>query len=203
MRMLLVRHGETIWNNQLRYQGHTDIPLSDVGKQQAEKLALRLRNWTINAFYASDLSRAKETAEIIARFHQKPVELCAGLRETRFGAWEGLTYKEIASQFPDVWQSWHQDPVNVVIPEGESVAQVAQRAWNTFQKIICRHQEEDTILIASHGGTIRLLLAQALQMNMSLFWNIRQDNTALNIIDVFGDRYIVSLINDTSHLDIF
>lgn len=200
-KVLLVRHGETIWNNQLRYQGHTDIPLSEIGRQQAERLALRLKNWPITAFYASDLSRAQETAQIIAKYHQKSVVLCNGFRETKFGAWEGLTYKEIAAQFPDVWNAWQRDPVNVVIPQGESVSQVADRAWKALQQILCQHRDDDMILIASHGGTIRLILARALQMNLNLFWNIRQDNTALNIIDAYNDRYIISLVNDTSHLE--
>ncbi|HEX3032954.1 MAG TPA: alpha-ribazole phosphatase [Bacillota bacterium] len=198
-RMFLVRHGETIWNNELRYQGHSDIPLNEAGRQQASKLADRLKGEKIDYFYASDLSRAMETAQIIAEPHAKTVTGVELLRETRFGVWEGMKFTEIQEMYPELWEKWKVDPRGTLIPEGEYLDHVAARVMQGIREIMTRHPH-DTVLVAAHGGTIRLILAELLQMDLSNIWRIRQDNTALNIIDIYGDRPIVAVINDIHHL---
>ncbi|MFZ3171430.1 MAG: alpha-ribazole phosphatase [Carboxydocellales bacterium] len=198
-RILLIRHGETIWNNEMRYQGHSDIPLSDEGREQAKKLSARLAGEEIDHFYASDLSRAYETAEIIAAPHHKTVQKMELLRETMFGAWEGLKFTEIQERFPEVWAKWRDDPRSTVLPEGESLDSVYERVNSAINQIRERHPKE-TVVVVGHGGIIRLILYAALDLDIKYIWRIRQDNTALNIIDYYGERAILSLVNDISHL---
>ncbi len=197
--LYLVRHGETEWNKQLRYQGHADINITDVGREQAKLLAKRLMKEDFDHFYASDLSRAFETAEIIAKPHQKEVIKLPELRETNFGLWEGLGYSQIQQQFPQILENWISDPVSTRLPEGESLGDVVSRVSAGINKLMEQHKDQ-RILIVGHGGINRVVLALALGMDVSQYWRIRQDNTALNIIDYYDGKEIVTLLNDTNHL---
>ncbi len=200
-RLIIIRHGETIWNSEFRFQGHSDIPLNEQGRVQAGKLAKRLESEKIDQIYASDLNRAVETAEIIANCHNKPVQKLDLLRETKFGAWEGLNFSEIQKKYPDVWEKWRDNPRDTIIPEGEALEEVAQRVMQGIKQIVAKHHDE-TIAVVTHGGAIRLILSEILDMDMQYIWRIRQDNAALNIIDFYGERIIVSLVNDISHLEL-
>lgn len=198
-RLILVRHGETAWNSNGKYQGHTDVGLSEVGKWQAACLQERFRDEKIDAFYASDLHRAMETAAIIAVPHGKEVRPVPALREINFGLWEGLTHSQIAAVYPQELQQWLFGPGEVVVPGGESFAQVRMRAWGALQEIVQAHRGE-TILAVSHGGTIRAILCAALNMGTESIWRFAQDNAAVNIIDFYPELPVVVLLNDTSHL---
>ncbi len=200
-RLYLVRHGETEWNKSLKYQGHRDIPLSEEGRAQAGKIALRLSTEKFNAVYASDLSRAMQTAQIISAFHGLEVKALPELRETNFGLWEGLTYSEIDQQFHDVMKGWRSNPRDTKIPEGESLGEVADRCWAGLNKIIDENPGGN-VLVVAHGGIIRIAVATVLGMNLNEYWKIKQDNVSLNIIEFYSkDRAIVCLLNDTNHLN--
>ena len=198
-RLYLIRHGETEWNKQLRYQGHADIKLTEEGRDQAKHLAKRLMQEDFDHFYASDLSRAFETAEIIAKPHQKKVTKLPELRETNFGLWEGLGYSQIQQQFPQILENWNSDPFNTRLPEGESLGDVVSRVSFGINKLMEQHKDQKILMVA-HGGINRVVLALALAMDVSQYWRIRQDNTALNIIDYYDGKEIVMLLNDTNHL---
>lgn len=198
-RLILIRHGQTVWNHDLRYQGHTDIALSDEGLRQAELVAGRLAREKIAAVYASDLSRAFVTAERIAGRHGVPVTGIPELREIKFGEWEGLTYRGIGEKWPEQMARLYSHPDEVVIPGGETFRELKERAAGAVDRLVEKHPE-DTIAVVSHGGTIRTILCATLNIPLNHVWNIRQDNTAVNIIDYYGDRAIVSLVNDTHHL---
>lgn len=198
-KLLLVRHGETIWNHEQRYQGHMDIPLSAKGREQAQKLGKRLSREKIDAFYASDLSRAFETAEIIAAPHQKEVAQSPGLRETNFGSWEGLKFKEIREQYGEVMTQWLENPLGIRLPNGESLGDVRERSQKALQEIIDCHPDQ-TVLVVAHGGTIKVTLAEVIGFDIKGYWRIKQDNLALNIIEYYGDKAIVCLVNDIYHL---
>ncbi|SHI45660.1 Histidine phosphatase superfamily (branch 1) [Desulfofundulus thermosubterraneus DSM 16057] len=118
-RIYLVRHGETIWNAELRFQGHSDTALSPRGLEQARALARRLRGENFSAFYASDLQRALNTARILAEPHGLPVVPLKALREINFGAWEGLTVAEIKNRYPRELQQWWHDPLHTRVPGGK------------------------------------------------------------------------------------
>ncbi|MEW6425903.1 MAG: histidine phosphatase family protein, partial [Bacillota bacterium] len=118
-RLYLVRHGETVWNSEMKFQGHSNVPLSERGRAQARLLARRLANNPITAFYASDLKRAYETAMILAQPHGLPVESLDSLREMNFGVWEGLTMSEIKEKSGELAGRWWSDPLHTRIPAGE------------------------------------------------------------------------------------
>lgn len=147
--ILLVRHGETDWNRENRVQGHADTSLNATGLEQARALAVVLATECLDVVYASDLLRARHTAEIIASVHGLEVVLDDGLREKNFGSWEGLTGTEIAERFPDAVRGGWGD--------GETSEQVAERAICTIERIRARHQS-GCVLVVSHGGTMRAIL---------------------------------------------
>lgn len=199
-RLILVRHGVTVWNHDLRYQGQTDVALAEEGYRQARLLTARLEKEKIDAIYASDLSRALETAKIVAAARSLPVQAMPELREISFGAWEGLTHQEIEERYPDLMQVWASTPSRCCIPGGESFAQVRERAYGAVLKLVARHDNE-SILVVSHGAANRMIISGILGLEIDRSWQIRQDNTAVNIIDFYDGVGIVRLLNDIRHLD--
>lgn len=198
-KIILVRHGQTHWNVEMKYQGQTDIELTEKGLQQARMVADRLASEPVSAVYSSDLSRAFVTAKIIAQKHDLSVIAMPELREISFGDWEGLTYTNINSGWPQIMEKLFTCPNEVIIPGGESFHQLKERASQALKKIYISHPDQ-TVVVVSHGGTIRTLICMALNINLNYVWNIRQDNTAVSILEYFDNRIILSLLNDTSHL---
>ena len=199
-RVYLVRHGETAWNSLLRFQGQTDIPLSDEGRRQAGRLALRLAREKFCACYASDLARAFETAEILARPHGLPVQKIPALRELNFGVWEGLTGPEIEKLYAAEIRQWWSSPLTTRIPGGETLAEVVERATRAVKGIVESHGE-GKILVVSHGGAIRSIVGSVLGMDLNQYWRLRLDNASLNILDFpTWEKGILLLFNDNSHL---
>jgi broad specificity phosphatase PhoE len=146
--LFCARHGETDWNALGRFQGHTDIPLNDAGRAQARGLAERLRGERLVAVVSSDLSRARETGEIVAR----------DLRERNMGAFEGLTRTECAARFPDEWRAWLADPRNAPVGgEGHEAlsTRVAAAAHRAVERLAT---SEGSVLAVSHGGAMRALV---------------------------------------------
>lgn len=199
-RLYIVRHGETVWNHALRYQGHADIPLNDRGIQQAHSLGRRLQKENFDAFYASDLKRAYDTASIIASYHGGKVEARPALREINFGRWEGLRRDEIKARFSEIAEQWWSTPLTTRLPDGESLQDVVDRAVGALREIAARHPD-GRVLVVSHGGTIRACIGYLLGLDLNTYWRLRQDNAALNIVDYLDDtRAVLVLFNDTSHL---
>ncbi|MCX7781947.1 MAG: alpha-ribazole phosphatase [Negativicutes bacterium] len=199
-RLILVRHGQTTWNSELKYQGHTDTELSALGIEQAKIVARRLAKYPIAGVYASDLSRAYQTAEHIAAVHGLPVCQMPELREIKFGDWEGLTYEAVRQKWPEMIDRFFSFADEIKIPGGESFSQLKERAMSAIVRLTERHKGE-TAVIVSHGGTIRTIICAALNIHLNYVWNIRQDNTAVNIIEYYPERAIVTLLNDVHHLE--
>ncbi|MEW5953000.1 MAG: alpha-ribazole phosphatase [Bacillota bacterium] len=199
-RLVLVRHGETTWNKEMRFQGHTDVPLSPQGEEQARSLGQRLARSRFDAVYASDLGRARLTADILARPHRLPVQVLPGLREINFGKWEGLTLQEINEQYQGDLMAWWSSPLTARVPGGETLAEMVERTMWAVQEIFTRHQDGQ-VLVVAHGGAIRSIIGTVLGLDLNQYWRLRQDNTALNIIDLpeWGKGILV-LFNDCSHL---
>ena len=198
-KVIFVRHGETTWNHSGRYQGHSDIPLNEKGLQQAKLVAQRLVGETISAIYSSDLRRAVQTAEVIATQHFLRTKILPEFREINFGLWEGLTYEKIMTVWPEVLSAIYSKPGSTLIPEGESFYDVQRRTMIGLGKCIANHHDE-TIVIVSHGGTMRVLLCDALGLAIENMWSLRQDSTAINIVEYFDTTKVVSLVNETCHL---
>lgn len=199
-KIILIRHGLTQWNRNFRYQGQTDVPLAEEGMLQAEKAAVRLAAEQVGAVYASDLGRASQTAQIIAQRHNLPVFLLPGLREVNFGRWEGKTYQEVKEEYADCLNNWFSCPGEIVIPGGETFQQVKERAYAAILDVVNKHEGE-TVIAVSHGGTIRTILCAALGLDLNRLWCIKQDNTAVNVLEFYKDRVQIALMNDISHLD--
>jgi len=157
--LFCARHGETDWNALGRFQGHTDIPLNDAGRTQARGLAERLRGERLGAVVSSDLSRARETGEIVARVLGIPFAYVdADLRERNMGAFEGLTRTECAARFPDEWRAWLSDPRNAPVGgEGHEAlsTRVAAAAHRAVERLAT---SEGSVLAVSHGGAMRALV---------------------------------------------
>ena len=199
-RIYLVRHGATILSAEDRFAGATDVPLSDEGRGQVQKLAERLACDKLSAVYASPLGRTVETGRILAAPHGLEIFLRPGLREISHGHWEGLTRAEVDQRFPGEANEWEKDPYTFAPTGGESGLAVAARALPALIEIVRAHPGE-RVLIASHKATIRILLSALLGFDPRRYRdNLDQNPAALNIVD-FRDpaRARLTLFNDTSH----
>lgn len=198
-RLILVRHGETPWNAQHRFQGQIDVPLSNVGKQQAVALARRLAGEEIHVAYASDLQRAWVTATTIAALHNLMVHADPRLREIDFGAWEGLTYDEIQQQYPQILATWQVDPMNVATPGGKTLADVVARVQAALHHIVNTHRDQ-TVLLVAHGGSLQVLLCLALRLVPQARWQFQLAAGSLSELCLYEEGAILTLLNDTHHL---
>lgn len=198
-KIIFVRHGQTEWNVLGRYQGQTDVALSPLGIEQAEKLAAHFQVDKIEAVYSSDLARAMKTASCVADRFGLTVEPRPELRELNFGDWEGLTYDEIVAKWPDALENFFQHPDVLEIPHGESFPKLRERALACVEEIVARHPDQ-TVAVFAHGAILRTILTAALHMDLQYVWTIRQFNTAVNIVTYTEHGTTVELINGTGHL---
>lgn len=194
--LLLLRHGQTEWNNQSRYQGQTDISLNEAGRDQAESAAPRMSAYSIDAVYASDLKRAWETAEIVSRGTGLEVRPDPRLREMSFGVFEGLTFDEINEQWPNELSAWITDRSNTP-PEGEPKDQFVGRLKEFLADIEANHQDE-VVLIVSHGGPLKAIIRLLLGLNGSARWTFKLSNCSLTEIMLYEPPLLVRL-NDRGH----
>jgi probable phosphoglycerate mutase len=150
--LLLVRHGETDWNRERRFQGHADPPLNEKGREQAQALAAELAGDGIELVYTSDLARAVETAEIVAARLGADVRSMRDLREIDVGEWQGLTWQQIVERYPEGARSWRERGHGW--ESGETYEQLGDRVVAALRRIASDHPEE-RVLVVGHGGTIR------------------------------------------------
>ncbi|MGA3172433.1 MAG: histidine phosphatase family protein [Chthoniobacteraceae bacterium] len=201
-RVFLVRHGATILTSEDRFAGATDVPLSDEGREQARRLAVRISGEQIAAVFASPLGRTMETASILAAPHGLPVQPVDGLREINHGRWEQMTRHEVEQQFPEEAREWDRDPFTFAPQGGESGLAVTARALPALMEIIRAHLG-GCLLVVSHKATIRLLLSSLLGFDPRRYRdNLDQSPAALNIVDFREpSRSRLTLFNDTSHYE--
>ena len=201
MRIIFVRHGETEYNVESRYQGHTDTKLSESGCRQAAAVAERLRHESIAAIYASDLSRAGETALAIASYHGLPVQSDQSLRECSFGEWEGLTVTQIAERYPELFRNYLRDSVTHRAPGGERLEQLRDRVVRAISRLAEMHPD-DTVVVVTHGGPIRAFFCHAFDVRLETFRRIGLDNCSLTTFSLGSDgRWFLEVFNDVCHLD--
>jgi len=207
----LVRHGQTVWNEEGRLCGSSDVPLSDEGLAQARKLAARLKDIGISAIYSSPLLRARQTAEAIAAHHRVEVKTEPDLREIDYGDWEGLKVADVLEQFPELEKLRREEPMKFAAPNGEPMLQFAKRVISAIQRVAASHADE-TICVIAHQTVNRFILCWILQ-SLHLahrisspidfrFWRqLRQDPACVNLLQVREDGlWRVCLVNDTCHL---
>ncbi len=196
MKLLLVRHGETEGNNKGVFLGLIDEDLNQNGILQAEKIALRLKDVSIDAIFSSDLKRAMETAEIINKYHHLNIIPKKELRERNFGIFNGKPKEKLFDAVKRSKMEFHEyKPKN-----GESCLEVQKRIVNFFKKIVKRYSNK-TVLIVTHGAVIVELLFYLTKLPRNEFEKLKQDKAALNIIKVNQDGTSqIELINNTDHL---
>lgn len=197
---VLVRHAETEWNQTHRFQGTSDVPLSEVGRQQAQRLSDRLQNESFDAIFTSDLSRACETAQIIAAPHSLDPIQDPFLQEMNFGLWEGMTYKEIKDQFPLDLNTWEEGWIHTTPPEGEGLQDVVDRI-QSFRTKISEMDFMGKVLITAHKGPLQCLLSQLMGLGSEFYWQFDISTASITEIRCFRDGAILGKLNDTCHLE--
>ena len=200
MRIILIRHGETTWNIEGRYQGQEDTPLSERGRKQGLLLAEALREIPIDLCISSPLQRSYQTCRFCADLHGLPVAKDERLTEINPGSWEGVLAGDIAKRYPTEFALWHTQPEKVQMPDGgESLEDVRRRARTAFDEYAAKY-EGKTVLVAAHDAVNKAIICDLLGLDMSHFWQIKQDNTCVNVLEYTGGTWRVVLLNSTQHL---
>ena len=203
-RIFLIRHGETNWNKEGRFQGQIDIPLNENGKDQARKTSKYLRNISFNKAFSSSMHRPYETAQIILQDnHDIKIKKIDSLIEISHGLWEGKLEAEIKEKWPILLNDWHNKPEKVIMPEGESIKDVSDRSVEAFNKICLSQKNNDLSLLVAHDAVNKTLICNILSMNYSNIWMIKQGNGGITVIDLFNDPQkspVISALNITTHL---
>ena len=203
-RIILVRHGETDWNQQGRFQGQIDIPLNQNGKVQAKAASEFLKNISIQKAFSSSLSRPKETAQIILKEHPGiEITLKDNLKEIGHGKWEGKLESEIKSNWADLLKTWKIFPEKVQMPDGENIKEVSTRSINGWKEICKDLKNDETALVVAHDAVNKTILCYLLGLSPSEIWTIKQGNGGITVIDLSekeGQPDQITCLNITSHL---
>jgi alpha-ribazole phosphatase len=178
----LVRHGQTDWNLEGRYQGQNNVPLNEHGRAEARALAPKLEGTPFTAFYTSDLQRAKETAEILSASVHLPITLEPRLREIDQGEWEGQLVETIRARYAELWRERTVDPASVRPPGGETVRDVAARVHAALDDIAGRHPD-DPVLIVSHGLAIATAICKVRGIPLGQAYSVIPENAELTWMD--------------------
>ncbi|MBN1794318.1 MAG: histidine phosphatase family protein [Candidatus Omnitrophica bacterium] len=201
MRLYLVRHGESAWNQEDKVQGHTDIPLSDAGRRQARLVAERFTGRSLSRIYSSDLKRASETAQEIAAVCGAELILDERLREIRLGAWEGKTKAEIDKIFSGAYTRWLEDPASLCIEEAETRPEFFARVRSVLTEIIEAHKNDTALCIVAHGGVITAYLSLLLGADFDrMLFTMRLDNCGITTLEITDHQRTILTINDVFHL---
>ncbi|MBF6589337.1 MAG: histidine phosphatase family protein [Ktedonobacterales bacterium] len=202
MRLLLVRHGATVNNTEARFTGHSDVPLSQLGERQVERLAAALAGERFDALVTSDLRRARATATAIARGQVLPFVEDADLREITMGIWEGATLAEIEARDAALVARWRAAPMDFAPPGGETLAAFRTRLVRALERWRAR-QPTGSVLWVTHGGGIGVLVCHLLGMDQQCRWQLRRDNASITELEMAGDglpRAVLVRLNETTHL---
>ena len=198
---MFVRHGETDWNRVRRIQGgSSNTELNERGRQQAESLALRLRQETIQAIYSSPLQRALDTAQAIADYHQLLVEIEPSLKEIEVGELEGVSITEVGKQLSQLLTTHSQDEELPKIPGGESLTGVQQRVWSTIQRLVDRHRD-GVLIVVSHYFAILSAVCSVLNLPLSQVGRLRLSSGSISTVTFDEQSTRLILFNDTCHID--
>lgn len=196
--LILIRHGETTWNADGRVQGHTNSPLNERGKQQAQRVAQHLARVKVHAVYSSDSTRALETANQVAAAHRLQVMASEELRERNYGVLEGKTLAEAARTQGTWFLSWQENRLNAP-PAGESQQQMCERIMEAIRRIASAHAGQ-TVVVSTHGGPIKSAVYEILRIPLSLWRLTWIENGSITILRGTPDLLRVASFNDTCHL---
>jgi phosphoserine phosphatase len=197
LKLILVRHGETLLNRENRVQGITDTELSDYGRRQADKLAESLKGEKIERIVSSPLRRAYETAMAISKFHGAVIEADRDLQEINHGDFENLTIRELKEKHISVLRQWENDPASVVMPNGESLHDVQRRAWRAISGIT---ETAKNAVVVTHNMTIRTIICKIQNTDMMHIRGMRVDLASKTFVEFNFGKGAIVILNDTSHL---
>ena len=197
--IILIRHGETVWNSQQRMQGHSNSDLSSVGQAQIQALGQWTKNVPFDLIYSSDSLRAKQTAEAITQFSGHELQFDQRLREKNLGVFEGLTSEEARERHPEVFRLFKTAGSKYVIDEGESTQQLQDRALEIVNEIRIKHPEE-RVLLVTHGGFIRVVMKHSLGLSLETPTRFLIRNTGVFRLE-WEDKWLVSQMGGVSHLE--
>jgi alpha-ribazole phosphatase len=201
LKLTLVRHGETEWNAQRRYQGQTDIPLSAIGVRQAELVAERLTGEKFDAIYTSDLKRAWQTARFIAEKVGLSVSAEPRLREMAFGVLEGLIWDEAEEKYPKMLKAWLED-YNQPPDGGESLDAFSERILSCRDDLLAKHNAQRVLLVA-HGGSLSELVRLSLDVPLEKRWAFAMNNASISELWLGNDEYpVLKRLNESCHLSV-
>ena len=201
MRCYLVRHAQTLWNHENRLQGHSDLPLSPVGLEQAKRLGDYFASRSLSALYTSHLARSLQTAQAIAHQTGLSPVVEPTLAEMHLGVWEGLTPDEVNSRYDGAYQRWCVTPSQVEIPGAEPMDQFHRRARQAAGQILAAHQDDGDVVIVSHGGGIASLFADWLEAEYDqVLRRLVLNNAGISALDCQVTPPCVLWVNATSHL---
>jgi probable phosphoglycerate mutase len=199
-RIILVRHGHVEWLAPERFRGRAELPLSDLGRRQAQAAAGYIAaSWKPQAVYTSPLGRCRETGAAIAapfRLEPQPIE---GLADIDYGEWQGLTREQAKERWPEETELWFRMPHLAAIPGGETLAAVLSRATAALRDILRRHPD-GTVVVVGHDSVNRVLLLFALEAPLSRYWHLRQEPCGVNELLFDNGSFIIGSINQTQHL---
>lgn len=198
--VILIRHGETDWNVQGRFQGQIDVPLNARGQRQAARMAERLVVERVDVFYCSDLLRTRQTAEPAARRLELPAAPDASLREQHFGVLEGMSFDEVQARHPQLLAEWMRHDPDYALPEGESVRSFHARVVGAVQALASRHAGR-TLAVVTHGGVLDMLYRTVHGLPLHGPRTCAIPNTGLNRLRVTGERLEIVSWADDAHLE--
>ena len=199
-RIVLVRHGHVDWIAPERFRGRAELPLSSLGRRQAQAAAGYIAaTWKPDAVYTSPLGRCRETGAAIAapfRLEPQPID---GLCDIDYGKWQGLTRDQAKKCWPDESELWFRAPHIAAIPGGETLAAVLSRVTAALRDIL-QHHPDQTVVMVGHDSVNRVLLLFTLDLPLSRYWHLRQDPCGINELIFDNGSFVVGSINQTQHL---
>lgn len=201
IKLILVRHGITICNEGGAMSGLTDSMLSEKGIVQADKLTNYLKDKKIDKIYTTPFARTKDTVKKLSESNLIQVEETSKLNEINFGDFEGLSFDVIKDRYPEEVEKMINEGFKYKYPDGESLEETFFRVRDEIRKII-HENENSTVLICSHGGTIRNIISYLLCDDYKYHWNFRIDNGSITEIEIDNDFPVINKINDTTYLNI-
>jgi 2,3-bisphosphoglycerate-dependent phosphoglycerate mutase len=197
--LILVRHGETDWNRELRFQGHVDVALNAIGHEQARRVAARLAGEPVRHLYVSDLIRAQQTAHPVAQQLQLHSIVEPALREQSFGAVDGMRVDDIKAQHPQAWEAWLRFHEDYCMPGGETMREFHARVMAAVRRIAADHRDA-TVVIVTHGGVLDMIYRTARALPLGGPRQSQIPNAGVSRVAVRDTAFEILSWADTSHL---
>ncbi len=195
MKLVVIRHGETTANVARLFSGHQDVELTDKGREQAKEVSEKLKDYNFTKIYSSDLVRARNTAEIINKYHNKQIIVSNQLREMNFGEYEGTNYDEAFKLKTGEVKKGSIGTWDFRFKNGENLEEMKNRVMGYIDKIKEDANEDDTILVVAHGGVIRMILAMEVACNKESYWRFDACNCGITELKYHKDFCFITKFN--------